>query len=201
MKSQSADDTGRRILDATIAAVTAFGTKHASVEAIAKRAGVSHMTVYRRWPRKEQLFAAAFDREAGALYASLDAVVAGEDDFENALVVGFTEIFWTFYNHPLVTGEYERSPEVVLMAFTAAAEPTMRRSIDYLAGQVESRAGLSGELATALAECSVRITHSLLLTSLASRPFADRSAVSVWARTTLLPLMQIATRSAGEPGR
>jgi len=62
---QEPDRTGVAILDAALRVLVDFGVKRATVEQVAKYAGVSHMTVYRRWPAKNELlltagFAAAY---------------------------------------------------------------------------------------------------------------------------------------------
>ncbi len=43
-------DLGDRILDAAAACVLAFGIDRVTLAEIARRAGVSRPTVYRRWP-------------------------------------------------------------------------------------------------------------------------------------------------------
>ncbi|MCV7359695.1 AcrR family transcriptional regulator [Mycolicibacterium fluoranthenivorans] len=47
MSGQAPDPTGAKILDAAARVLTDFGFKRATVELVAKYAGVSHMTVYR----------------------------------------------------------------------------------------------------------------------------------------------------------
>ena len=50
------------ILDACFAVMSAVGYAGMSVDAVARRAGVSRPTVYRRWPGKEELAVAALSR-------------------------------------------------------------------------------------------------------------------------------------------
>ena len=70
-----------RVLDAA-AEVLAEQGPNASVDEIARRAGVGHGTVFRRFPTKEALVAAVvckrLDEEAAAVLELLDRVDAGE---------------------------------------------------------------------------------------------------------------------------
>lgn len=183
-------------MDAALAALIAFGARHTSVAAIASRAGVSHMTVYRLWPKKDQLISATLDREACAVFDRVDSTVAGIADITDCLIEGFTEIFWAFYAHPLLKAEFDRNPDVVLRALTVSAEPTFGRSVTYLAGHIRRRTKLEPTEARALADALVRMTHSLLLTSLATRPFADRGEVRSWADLELRTILELSQASS-----
>ena len=50
------------ILDACFAVLSAVGYARMSIDAVARRAGVTRPTVYRRWPGKEELTIAALSR-------------------------------------------------------------------------------------------------------------------------------------------
>ncbi|QRY61455.1 TetR/AcrR family transcriptional regulator [Gordonia sp. PDNC005] len=198
MEEVSAEATRSHVMDAALAALIAFGSRHASVAAIARRAGVSHMTIYRLWPKKDQLISSTLDREARAVFDRVDATVANIDDVTHCLLEGFTEIFWAFYAHPLLMAEFDRNPDVVLRSLTISAEPTFELSVTYLAGHVERRTELEPDEARTLADAMVRVTHSLLLTSLSTRPFAERTDVQDWANRELRMILRVLEGS--EPG-
>lgn len=192
-----------RVMDAALAALVTFGVRHTSVAAIARRAGVSHMTVYRMWPKKDELINATLDREARAVFDRVDRTVAGIEDVADCLTAGFTEIFWAFYAHPLLKAEFERNPDVVLRALTISAEPTFSRSVTYLAGHIERRTQLGPTEARTIASALVRMTHSLLLTSLATRPFADKKDVRDWVDAELRAILELPQASSvlsSDPG-
>src|SRR4051812_36019870 len=69
------------ILDAAHAQVMAVGVRRATLTDIASRAGVSRMTVYRRYPDVRTVLQALMTREFGKLIAQADgeAQVAGGD--------------------------------------------------------------------------------------------------------------------------
>jgi AcrR family transcriptional regulator len=64
-----ADETTQKILDAARASVLAFGVRRTTLADIARRAGVSRMTVYRRYPDAEALLRDLMTRELGGLLA------------------------------------------------------------------------------------------------------------------------------------
>src|SRR4051812_40420778 len=83
-------DVDDRIREATLAVLLESGYAAVTMEAVARRAGVAHTTVYRRWPSKAHLLhdvlfpeRAEFALEPGA---SATEVVTG-------LVVGIVETF------------------------------------------------------------------------------------------------------------
>ncbi|MDH3025972.1 TetR/AcrR family transcriptional regulator [Gordonia alkanivorans] len=189
MKTPSAsraERTGQKILDAAMSSLLAKGLKRTSIEAIAALAGVSHMTVYRRWPHKEDLFSDLLSREADELFARVDRELAGTGDPRERLIEGFAAIFWSFYDHPLLAREYAADPATTLRVLTVSSAPVFDRAVDYLAARVAGLmtgdAPLGDDEARRVAEVMVRITHSLLLTTLETRPFANRDEVGAWGR-------------------
>ena len=56
--SNAASDTGERILQAAASCVVDFGVDRVTLAEIARRAGVSRPTVYRRWPDTRSIVAA-----------------------------------------------------------------------------------------------------------------------------------------------
>lgn len=169
-----------------MSSLLAKGLKRTSIEAIAALAGVSHMTVYRRWPHKEDLFTDLLSREADELFARVDRELAGTGDPRDRLIEGFAAIFWSFYDHPLLAREYAADPATTLRVLTVSSAPVFDRAVDYLAtrvvGLMTEDAPLGDDEARRVAEVMVRITHSLLLTTLETRPFASRDEVGAWGR-------------------
>src|SRR5690625_5412712 len=66
------------ILDATRTCVEAFGVRRTTLTDVARRAGVSRPTVYRRWPDVTALVADLLTRELRTLL--LDEETAAKDD-------------------------------------------------------------------------------------------------------------------------
>lgn len=184
------DPTGDRILDAAMKCLVMFGPKHASVGAIAREAGVAHTTIYRRWPKRNDLVLAALLREAERLFAQVDRDVAEAGSVEEMLVEGFATIYWFFHTHPLLVRAFETEPEGVLPAVTLSAAPGLRVATDYLAGHLSR--GLPADSAASmhdLAELFVRVTHSLLLTPRPDHPIQSEEAARAFARRFFPPMV------------
>ena len=54
------------ILDAARVVFEEYGARRANVDDVARKAGISRSTLYRRFPNKESLLAAVIDRETNA---------------------------------------------------------------------------------------------------------------------------------------
>ncbi len=74
-----ADQTTDAILDAARSAALEFGVRRTSLSEVARRAGVSRMTVYNRFGEKPALMRALMTREFGALLERVAGRVEGED--------------------------------------------------------------------------------------------------------------------------
>lgn len=198
------DETGERILDAALQAILDFGVRRASVEEIARRAGVSHMTVYRRWPTKKELLAAVFGQIADSIFAAVDDEVAALEGYEDRFVAGFVGIYWRVCTHPMLSRTLETDPEAVLPALTTGAGPALELATSYLAGHIAATASRSGVTVAdpdGLAEIFVRLTHSLVLTQRVHEPLKSRADAERYARQHLLPLALAAIRPARADAR
>ena len=77
---EGTDRTSQRILDAALHEAAAVGLQRITVEDVVRRAGVSRMTAYRRYPRRDDLIEALSRRETQRfLGAVADAIEATED--------------------------------------------------------------------------------------------------------------------------
>lgn len=186
--SADPDPTGRRILDAALQTMLSFGIRRATVDEIARRAGVSHMTVYRRWSNKTELVLAVLMREAQTMFSAIDREIAALDGPEAKLVAGFTGIYWYVHTHPLMRRAVETDPESVLPVMTKGAGPALDMATTYLAGHVSRSAGDLVDDPYGVAEVFVRLTHSLILAPSPRRELATREDAEQYARRYILPI-------------
>src|ERR1700755_2224877 len=93
-----ADD--RAILDAAYDMLLAIGMRRLTMADIARQAGVSRDTMYRRWPNVAAVVAELLTREFGALAAPLGAIPTG--GARTALVSGVVTIVGEVRKHPLL---------------------------------------------------------------------------------------------------
>jgi AcrR family transcriptional regulator len=102
------------VLDAARECVLAVGVRRTTLTDVARRAGVSRMTLYRRWPDARTLVGDLMTREWVALAAELaDAggdAVPRRERLVNNLVSGVRE----FRAHPLLRKIVDVDPELLL---------------------------------------------------------------------------------------
>src|SRR4030095_6185910 len=99
------DELGERILDAAVEAASIHGITRLSVADVAKRAGISRPTLYKRYPSKEALVAAAVMREAAQLVGAVEAAVDAVDPAggpKAALRAGVGTALRLVRGHPLL---------------------------------------------------------------------------------------------------
>jgi AcrR family transcriptional regulator len=106
------------ILDAARATVLDFGVKRTTVSEVARRAGLSRMTVYRRYPDGAALIRALMTREFGALLteslSSLDGAAPGRERIVTASVRTVERLM----THPLMLRLLELEPETLIPYLT-----------------------------------------------------------------------------------
>jgi AcrR family transcriptional regulator len=106
-----ADD--QAILDAAYKLLLAIGMRRLTMADIARQAGVSRATMYRRWPNVQAVVGELLTREFGALAAPLAAVPAGEPA-RQTLVAGVVQIVGQVRKHPLLRKIVDVDPEILL---------------------------------------------------------------------------------------
>jgi AcrR family transcriptional regulator len=187
----ASDATGVKILDAAMQVLTDFGFKRATVELVAKAAGVAHTTIYRRWPTRDDLLRAALVREIRTVF---DAAFAAVDDaaiFDDKVLTAFVEMVWSVHKHPLMARELRTEPETVLPLLTTAAAPVLPGALAYVAQRLSDIAVDSGVVLDdpeSLADILLRLAHSLVLMPNPNRPLSRRADVDDYARRYVTPL-------------
>lgn len=90
--SKTSDPTEARILDAAAALIATHGIDGLTVTEVARRAGVSRPTVYRRWAGTDELVRATLLRTTLALIERIDDEPSSREELVDA-VLRFTELF------------------------------------------------------------------------------------------------------------
>jgi AcrR family transcriptional regulator len=129
------DATTEAILDATRASVLDFGIRRTTLTDVARRAGVSRMTVYRRYPDVDAVLRDLMTREFGEAMAELAADVTGADG--RARVSGhILAAVEAFRTSSLMNKIIEAEPELLLPYVLGRMGETQRAAIALLAQEV-----------------------------------------------------------------
>jgi AcrR family transcriptional regulator len=107
-----------QILDAARATVLDFGVRRTTVSEVARRAGLSRMTVYRRYPDGAALMRALMTREFGALLARARVETASAGAGRERLTAAAVRTVDTLMTHPLMLRLLELEPELLLPYLT-----------------------------------------------------------------------------------
>jgi len=127
-----ADATTEAILDATRASVLDFGIRRTTLTDVARRAGVSRMTVYRRYPDVDAVLRDLMTREFGVAMAEVAAQAGGATgrDRVRGHVLASVEAFRT---SALMSKIIEAGPELLLPYVLGRMGETQRAAIGLIA--------------------------------------------------------------------
>lgn len=182
------------ILDAARDLFCRLGIQRTTMDDVARRAGLSRITVYRRVASKEALIEQVVVREFGAYFAQFLVDIQGATTLADRVVVGFVSSLKAFRTNPLVLGlldDDDRAIGVTLLGDAGATHEVVRR---FVAGQLrrEQSAGhLSASVDVDLvAEVIVRLTTSFLLTPSKIVDVEDDDQLATIARQFLVPLLE-----------
>jgi AcrR family transcriptional regulator len=109
-RRQHRDDA---VLDAAGECVLAVGVRRTTLTDIARRADISRMTIYRRWPDVRSLIADLMTREWSAVVAAV-APVNDEQPVRTQLVGSLVSGVRALRQHPLYRKIIDTDPEVLL---------------------------------------------------------------------------------------
>ncbi|AZS83521.1 TetR/AcrR family transcriptional regulator [Streptomyces griseoviridis] len=188
------EKVARRILDAALEQFTTFGLRRSSMDDVAKRAGLSRVTVYRRFRNKDGLVEACLLREGSRFFAQLDAAVADLPSMEERVVEGFVVALRHSREHPLFGGLLRLEPEVVLPYLTVKGGPYLSATTEYLSGHLRRAQRAEGRPDSdtgPLAELMVRVAVSFLLNPAGRIDLGDEERTRAFARRYLAPLIGV----------
>ena len=116
-RARSTAATGERILDATVELFWERLADHIKLEDVAAVAGVTVQTVIRRFGTKEELFAAAVEREMGRVREQRNRVTPGD---VTGAVANLVEHYETTGDKAMrLLAEEDRSPTIKVLIDTA----------------------------------------------------------------------------------
>lgn len=184
------DEASERILDATHQALIEHGLRRTSLDDVARQAGISRATLFRRFSSRGELLGAFTLREAQRVISHIDSQITSLASPEAQMTSGFVAFIRFARDHPLLTRLLETDPEQMLPLITTAADPILALGRGY-AETMFRRAQADGAQLTAepehLAEIIVRLAHSLVLTPRSTLPLDD-TQLAAFARATLVPM-------------
>jgi AcrR family transcriptional regulator len=137
-------DEDERLLDAARECVLAVGVRRTTVTDVARRAGVSRMTLYRRFPDLEGVLGALMTREFGRLVADAAEQADGETARERVVTM-VVHGARSLASDPLFVRLLDVDPELLLPYVTRRLGGMQRIAV---AAGAEALAGADGSVRT-----------------------------------------------------
>jgi len=132
---------GDELLDAARACVLAVGVRRTTFSDVARRAGVSRMTLYRRYPDLDALLAALMTYEFGAVVAAARGAARREASCRDRVVAVTVHGASALARDPLFARLLDLDPELLLPYVTQRLGGMQRMAIADLTAQLERGAG------------------------------------------------------------
>ncbi|HEX2132821.1 MAG TPA: TetR/AcrR family transcriptional regulator [Actinophytocola sp.] len=184
------DPVGESIVDAALAEFLIYGLRRTNVDVVARRAGVSRATLYRRFDGKDALVQAVLTRECRRFFGSIATAVADLDTAEERLVEGFVVGVRYASTDPLLNRLLASDPEALLPYLTTDGHLVVAAARDFLVQQSPESDPIEGRTPEGVAEVFVRLAISFTLMPQSAIPLDTDDSVRAFARGYLAPLMR-----------
>jgi len=170
-------EVGDRILAAAASCVRDFGAERVTLAEIARRAGVSRPTVYRRWPDTRTILAALLtDRIVGAWRA-----VPADGVGRAPLVARIVAVARRLRSDELILTVLRSAPEIAVVYITGRLGTSQQILIDLVAGELrtaQADGSVRGGEPEELAAMVLLIAQSVIQSGRIVEPILDTDALS-----------------------
>ncbi|MFN3002195.1 TetR/AcrR family transcriptional regulator [Mycolicibacterium wolinskyi] len=168
---------GDRILDAAASCVLAFGIDRVTLAEIARRAGVSRPTVYRRFPDTRSILAALLTARIVRVLDDVESTGAGRQ----ALVERIVTVAQRLRRDDVIMAVLHTAPDLAMVYIAERLGTSQQILIDAVAGELKLaqeegsvRAGDPRQLAT----MCLLITQSAIQSGQMVEPILDADALA-----------------------
>lgn len=164
----SEDHTAHRILSAAYDQAEDFGLRRFTIDEVARRVGISRVTLYRHFPKKDALLDALLMREMRRFLTKLDTVIDAQPTSEEKLSEGVLFCLEFLRGHRLLTRLLRTEPELILPHLTTKGGPVIAAARGWIARLIrkevtDGRIFLPDQDVEILAELLVRTVISLVI--------------------------------------
>ncbi len=192
----AADSASNAILDAAVVEFQQHGFRRVALDDVARRAGVSRTTIYRRFTGRDELVAAVIDRENAVLFANIADELKSRRPQSNYYVEAFTLSIVRFRQHRVLTRMLADEPGLMLELAHQHWQPAVERMASALrvifpAGFAEQ---IGADTVDELADTILRYAVMVLLLP-AREPLLDADDIRAFATTHFLPCLPAALRA------
>jgi TetR/AcrR family transcriptional regulator, repressor for uid operon len=187
------DELLDRVAAAALAQFAEFGIRRSTVDDVARRAGVSRVTVFRRFENKKRLVEVVVAREIRRGVAELARSWEDGESLEQRMLDAFSFTVRVVSGHPLFDRLLRSEPEMLLPLLTVDGGPALALYRSLIAELLRAEIA-AGRAATAdpdrVAEVVARLAISLVLTRDGTLSLDDPDSMAALVKHVLLPALQ-----------
>jgi AcrR family transcriptional regulator len=183
---EAADRTSQRILDAALAEAAAVGLQRITVEDVVRRAGVSRMTVYRRYPRRDDLVEALVRRETQRFLAAVAFAIESADDPNEGVAEAFIGAVTFARKHPILRRAAHAEPAPI-----ADSVELLTMGSAFIANYIHGEApGSPSQQVRWVADVFARLFFTYISMPPSDPDFADDAELRRFAHEVLTPMVE-----------
>ncbi|WP_433364325.1 TetR/AcrR family transcriptional regulator [Actinoplanes sp. CA-142083] len=187
------DEIAERLLDAAYDQFCRMGIRRSTMEDVARRAGVSRITAYRRFATKDTLVEHVVRREFRRYFDQFQIDIRPATTAADRVVLGFVSSLQAIRRNPLIGGLMTAEPDLLIPSMISDGGRTMAAVQRFVAGQLrrEQHAGtISATVDVDLvAEVMTRLCCSFLITPSTVVDLDDDEQLRTVARRFLVPML------------
>jgi AcrR family transcriptional regulator len=182
------DPVTTAILDAAVVEFERHGFRRVALDDVARRAGVSRMTIYRRFAGRDELVSAVIDRENAALMNDIAGELKTAAPQRNYYVEAFTSAILSFRRHRVLDRMITDEPALALALTHQHYRAATGRIADALRAIFPNgfAARVGEQAVNELAETILRYALMALLLP-GGRPLVTADDVRAFATAHFLP--------------
>jgi TetR/AcrR family transcriptional repressor of uid operon len=191
------DETSTRILDAAYEVFCRIGIERSTMEDVARGAGVSRITVYRRFATKAALVDHTVRREIRRYFDQFLVDIEHAETAADRVVLGFVSSLRAIRRNPLIGRLMAADPDALVPSTIGDGGRTLATVRAFVAGQLRSEQEAGNVPADVnvdvVAELMVRVCSSFLMIPSQIIDIDDEAQLADVARQFLVPMLRSAT--------
>lgn len=187
------DEMSARLLDAAYEQFRRMGVKRSTMTDVARLAGVSRITVYRRFATKDELVEQVVRREFRRYFGHFIVDIQAAETVADRVVLGFVSSLRAIRRNSLIGGLMAAEPDAVVPSMTGDGGRTLAVVQRFVASRLRQEQG-AGNIAAdvqvdLVAEMMVRVSASFLVFPSHVIDFDDDEQMCAVARRFLVPML------------